>query len=218
MTIVSFALPESAPLRIEDPHIDSIDDPVGREVALRLKVAHLQKELVNRGIPDPTSFLEPSRGYQQQVAELHRAVEMERRLRYNTEAMLRETQKAVETLSSKQAQHDRTMNLYNKTLSSTSTSSPPPLPPLTVPAFRSQISLPTLPLSPTSQSGPASPIGSVSTSSSFKGDSTLGSGNGQTSNKPTRRPTLGATLKIKPTPPPPAPKISSRRGRSLDRS
>lgn len=211
MTIVSFALPQTGPLKIEDPHIDSIEDPVGREVALRLKVAHLQKELANHGLPDPTSFLEPARGYQTQVAELHRAVEMERRLRLNTESMLRETQKAVAGLALKQAEHDRTMQLVVN--NNPPTSAPPSLG--RTGSFRSQMSLPiqsSLPSSPRSLAVPPSLSGIQS--ASFKDSS---SGYGQIS-KPTRRPTLGATLKIKPNIPLPVPKDRSRRGRSLDRS
>mmetsp|Transcript_4221 Transcript_4221/g.5566 ORF Transcript_4221/g.5566 Transcript_4221/m.5566 type:complete len:1055 (-) Transcript_4221:132-3296(-) len=208
MTIVSFALPVANAVNLlHDPHLDEIEDPVSREVALRLKCAHLQRELGTKGLPEPSAFLEPSTGYQDQVADLHRAVEMERRLRMNTEKMLRETQRAVEDLVEKQRDHDRTIELLRE-----AQAAPPPVP-LTLTQQKSLFvsGPPPIPSPPplTAQPPSAPKAGSPNLPTT---PVSAGSGYGQQ-----RRPTLSTSLKIKTNAPPPAVK-ATRRGRSLGRS
>jgi hypothetical protein len=245
MTIVSFGLPRSEPLALSDSYIDNIDDPISREVGLRMKAAHLQKELLNRGMPDPSAFLEPSIGYQQQVAELHRAVEVERRLRYNAESMLKDSQKAIENLVGRVEQYEK---LLSSAAATTTTLGYLPMmtnsgagglitPPLvTSNSSRRPSRVPTgvssriasAETSPSSlkqtlssssinlsSSGVGVAAGEEKAAAEYFSDQSL-SGGGQV---PMRRPTLGATLKIKPTSLPPLPsKTTTRRGRSVDRS
>jgi hypothetical protein len=248
MTIVSFGLPRSEPLALSDSYIDNIDDPISREVSLRMKAAHLQKELLNRGMPDPSAFLEPSIGYQQQVAELHRAVEVERRLRYNAESMLKDSQKAIENLVGRVEQYEKLLSSAAATTTTTlgylpmmtntgagglitpplvtsnSSRRPSRVPTTGVsssriasaetnPSLKHTLSSSSINLSGSSGVGLAAP-GEEKAAAEYFSDQSL-SGGGQV---PMRRPTLGATLKIKPSLPPLPSKTTTRRGRSVDRS
>jgi hypothetical protein len=246
MTIVSFGLPRSEPLALSDSYIDNIDDPISREVSLRMKAAHLQKELLNRGMPDPSAFLEPSIGYQQQVAELHRAVEVERRLRYNAESMLKDSQKAIENLVGRVEQYEKLLSsaapaatttlgylpmmtnsgagglITPPLVTSNSSRRPSRVPTGASSSIASAETSPSNSLKQTlssssinlSSSGVGVAAGEEKAAAEYFSDQSL-SGGGQV---PMRRPTLGATLKIKPSLPPLPSKTTTRRGRSVDRS